>query len=329
MKKIVALILLFSQLMLISTPFEHLEAKEIEKVDFILDWVPNTNHTGIFVAIEKGYLEDVGIELDVKRPPEGSATDLVGLGQAPFGIGFQDSMAAKLEKGLPITTVAAIIEHNTSGLISKKEANIQSPKDLVKKRYGTWHDQIELAMVEYLVNEDGGDFSSVELVPNQGDNSITGLATNQFDAAFIYYAWDGILAKHQGIETNYFDFREYSDNLDFYSPVIVANNDYLKEHPNQARDIIQAIKKGYQYAIANPIESSEILLKYAPDLKGQEAFVKESQEWISQHYATEPSHWGKIDESRWNRYYEWLQSYKLIEKDLTKTPFFTNEFVEE
>ena len=90
-----------------------------KKIDFILDWSPNTNHTGLYVAQEKGYFKEAGVDVDIKLPPEDSSSDLIINGKAPFGIYFQDSMAKKLDKGAEITAVAAIVEHNTSGIISK------------------------------------------------------------------------------------------------------------------------------------------------------------------------------------------------------------------
>ena len=81
------------------------------KIDFILDWTPNTNHTGLYVAKAKGYFKDAGLDVDIKLPPEDSSSDLIINGKAPFGIYFQDSMAKKLDKGAGITAVAAIVEH--------------------------------------------------------------------------------------------------------------------------------------------------------------------------------------------------------------------------
>ena len=82
----------------------------------------------------------------------------------------------KLEKGAGITAVAAIVEHNTSGIISRKSDNVSSPKDLVGKKYGTWNDPTELAMLKTLVESQGGDFEKVEKVPNNDSNSITPIA---------------------------------------------------------------------------------------------------------------------------------------------------------
>ena len=114
-------------------------SSDLKKIDFILDWTPNTNHTGLYVAKEKGYFKDAGLDVDIKLPPE-------------------DSSSKKLDKGAGITAVAAIVEHNTSGIISRKDAAITSPKDLVGKKYGTWNDPIELEMIKSMMKKEGADY---------------------------------------------------------------------------------------------------------------------------------------------------------------------------
>lgn len=302
---------------------------ESNSVDFILDWVPNTNHTGLYVALEKGYFTDAGVDVTIRRPPEGSTTELVGLGQAEFGISFQDSIASRFAGGLPVTAVAAILEHNTSGIISNDSAAIESPADLAGQTYGTWNDPIELAMIKLLVNQEGGDYEAVELVPNQADNSIVGLANAMFDSAWIYYAWDGIMADYQDVPSKFFYFTDYSEALDFYSPIIIANNDYLAKETEQAKAVVQAIKQGYQYAIDYPEEAADILIKYAPELEDQRQMVLASQAWISERYAEDSAYWGHIDETRWNLFYQWLYDNDLVEVDLTQGNYFTNEFLGE
>lgn len=325
LKKIVAS--LFSVLMSINLFMSSTQAAE--KVELILDWVPNTNHTGLYVAKEKGYFTEAGVELEIRRPPEGSTTELVGLGQAQFGISFQDSLAHRFVGDLPVTAVAAILEHNTSGVIANESTGIKSPKDMAGFKYGTWNDPTELAMLEYIVTKDGGDYSKIELVPNQADNSVIGLANEMFDSAWIYYAWDGIMAEYQNVPANFFLFSDYAAELDYYSPLIIANNDYLQEHSEQARAVIQAIKKGYQYAAENPEEAADILIQNAPELKDQRDFVIASQKWIGQQYAEDMSQWGVIDEKRWNAFYEWLVEHNLVDAKLLEGKYFTNDLVGE
>ena len=287
---------------------------ELKKIDFILDWTPNTNHTGLYVAKEKGYFKEAGVDVDLKLPPEESSSDLVINGKAPFAIYFQDYMAKKLEKGAGITAVAAIVEHNTSGIISRKSDNINSPKDLVGKKYGTWNDPTELAMLKTLVESQGGDFEKVEKVPNNDSNSITPIANGVFDSAWIYYGWDGILAKSQGVDANFMYLKDYVKEFDYYSPVIIANNDYLKDNKEEARKVIQAIKKGYQYAMDHPEEAADILIKNAPELKDKRDFVIESQKYLSKEYASDKEKWGQFDADRWNAFYKWDKENGILKE---------------
>lgn len=299
---------------------------ENKPIDFILDWTPNTNHTGLYVALEKGYFEDAGLTVNIKLPSEDSSSDLVINGQAPFAVYFQDSMAKKLEKGAGITAVAAIVEHNTSGILSATDKAVKRPKDLVGKTYGTWNDPIELAMLETLVNEDGGAFDKVEKVPNTDANSVTPIANKVFDAAWIYKGWDGIMAEQEKLATDFFYLTDYNNAFDYYSPVIIANNDYLKDNKDEAKKVLSAIKKGYQYAIAHPEESGEILIKHAPELKSQKEFVLASQRYLSAHYAQDPEKWGTIDADRWNAFYKWAHDKGILESDL-KDHGFSNEYL--
>lgn len=300
---------------------------DLVEIEFILDWVPNTNHTGLYVAEEMGYFEEAGLDVTIQRPPEGSATELVATGGAEFGIDFQDVIANRFEQDVPVTAVAAIIKHNTAGILSHADADIQTAADIEGNSYGTWDEEIELALLEQIMEDDGGDFSQVELVPNQADNSIVGLANKMFDTVNIYYAWDGVMADYQDVPTNFFYFTDYSDDLDFYSPVIIGNNDYLENNPEEAASFIQAVKQGYQYTMENPEEAADILIQNASELEEQRDFVVASQEWISEEYAENPENWGYIDEERWNRFYDWLYDNDLVEVDLTETPRFTNEFL--
>ena len=288
------------------------KAVELKKVDFLLDWVPNTNHTGLFVAKEKGYFAEEGIDLDIKQPANESTSGLVINNKAPMGIYFQDYLAPKLAKGAGVTAIAAIIENNTSGIISDKKFNIQNPKDLENHKYGTWDIPIELAMLKIIMENQGGDFSKVIKIPNTDDNSITNIANGLFDFAAIYYGWDKIMADNLKIETNFFYFKDYADELNFYSPIIIANNDYLRENSEEAKKILKAIKKGYQYAMENPEESADILIKYAPELTNKRDFVVESQKYLSKEYASNKESWGYIDASRWNKFYNWINENNLL-----------------
>ena len=302
------------------------KSKSNQKIKIVLDWVPNTNHTGLYVAKDLGYFKEAGLDVEIVQPPEGSTTALIGAGGAEFGISFQDTLAKSFarENPVPVTAVAAILQHNTSGIISLKEKVIDSPKKLEGKKYATWEDNIEQAILKKLVTDDKGDFSKVKLIPYTITDVVTGLKTD-VDAVWVYYAWDGIATERAGLQTNFLKIRDYGEELDYYSPVIIANNDFLKKNPEIAKKVLKAIKKGYEYAMKNPEESAKILVKNSPELDIN--LVTASQKWISKEYQSDAKEWGIIDGNRWNRFYEWLYKNKAVEREIPKDFGYSNEYL--
>ena len=302
------------------------KSKSNQKIKIVLDWVPNTNHTGLYVAKDLGYFKEERLDVEIVQPPEGSTTALIGAGGAEFGISFQDTLAKSFarENPVPVTAVAAILQHNTSGIISLKEKGIDSPKKLEGKKYATWEDNIEQAILKKLVTDDKGDFSKVKLIPYTITDVVTGLKTD-VDAVWVYYAWDGIATERAGLQTNFLKIRDYGEELDYYSPVIIANNDFLKKNPEIAKKVLKAIKKGYEYAMKNPEESAKILVKNSPELDIN--LVTASQKWISKEYQSDAKEWGIIDGNRWNRFYEWLYKNKAVEREIPKNFGYSNEYL--
>ena len=302
------------------------KSKSNQKIKIVLDWVPNTNHTGLYVAKDLGYFKEEGLDVEIVQPPEGSTTALIGAGGAEFGISFQDTLAKSFakENPVPVTAVAAILQHNTSGIISLKEKGIDSPKKLEGKKYATWEDNIEQAILKKLVTDDKGDFSKVKLIPYTITDVVTGLKSD-VDAVWVYYAWDGIATERAGLQTNFLKIRDYAKELDYYSPVIIANNDFLKKNPEIAKKVLKAIKKGYEYAMKNPEESAKILVKNSPELDIN--LVTASQKWISKEYQSDAKEWGIIDAGRWNRFYEWLYKNKAVEREIPKDFGYSNEYL--
>lgn len=298
-----------------------------ETITFVLDWTPNTNHTGLYAAIELGYFEEAGLQVEVVQPPEDGAEILVASGKAQFGISFQDTLASALsgEDPLPVTAVAAVVQHNTSGIVSRKGEGIDRPKGLEGKSYGIWNGPIELATLEAVMEADGGDFSKVDLVPSTVTDEISALETHSADALWIFYGWAGVKMELEQVETDYFSFAEIDPVFDYYTPVIIGGNQYLEKHPDSAKAFLEALEKGYTYAIEHPQEAAEILCKAAPELDPE--LTAASQEYLSSQYQAEAPYWGYIDKERWNRFYEWVNEKNLTQEEVLLDYGFTNEFL--
>ncbi len=303
------------------------ETKDLKKVTFVLDWTPNTNHTGLYVAEEKGYFKDAGLSVEIVQPPEDGAAVLVASGKAEFGMSFQDSMAPALvgENALPITAVAAVIQHNTSGIISRKGEGMDSPKGLEGKKYATWDSPVEKAMIKDVVEADGGDFSKVEMIPSTVTDEVSALKTKSVDAIWIFYAWAGVKMEQVGLKTDYFTFADINPAFDYYTPVVIAGNDFLKKDPETARVFLSALSKGYEDAVKNPEEAAEILLKAAPEL--DKNLVIESQKYLADKYQADVDVWGYIDPNRWNRFYNWLNEKGLSNPAIPENTGFSNDYL--
>lgn len=300
----------------------------LETVTLVLDWTPNTNHTGFYVAQENGYYEELGIDLEIIQPPEDGATLMVASGQAEFGIDFQDSLAPAFtgDDPLPVTSIAAIIQHNTSGILSLAENGITSPALLEGHNYATWGLPVEQAMVRHIMEEDGGDFSQLELIPNTVTDVIAALQTD-IDSVWVFYGWDGIATEVNGLDTNFLAFSDIEPAFDYYSPVIITNNELMETDPELISDFLAATRKGYEKAIEDPEAAAGILLEAVPEL--DQEITLASQQYLAEEYQAEEPVWGRIEAQRWNAFYQWLYENELIEDEIPHDFGFTNAFLED
>lgn len=306
------------------------EANELTPVTLCLDWTPNTNHTGLYAALALGYYEDAGLDVQFVQPPENGAVLMCAAGQADFAIDAQDTMAASLDldEPLDVTAVAAILQHNTSGILSRAGDGITSAKGLEGKIYSTWESPIELAMIRYCMEKEGGDFDKVKLIPNNLYDEPAALAAHQTDAVWVFYGWSGINADLEEVPCDYWAFRDQAEELDYYTPVILANNAFLAESPETAKAFLEASAKGYAYAAEHPQEAADLLIEgdTTGSLDDARDLVYASQEWLSKEYIADADEWGVFDADRWNAFYGWLYTNGLTAHDLTGTGF-TNEYL--
>lgn len=300
-----------------------------QTVTIVLDWTPNTNHTGLYVAQANGYFEQAGLNVEIIQPPEDGAEALVASGKAQFGVSFQDSLAPAFSSNspMPVTAVAAIIQHNTSGIISRANEGISTPKGLEGKKYATWDMPVEKATIRDVMEADGGDFDLVELIPSTVTDDVSALKSGAVDAIWIFYGWAGIACEEAGLDTDYFEFADIDPVFDYYTPVIIGNNSWLSENPETAKAFLEAVSKGYNYAVENPEKAADILMEAVPELKSNRALVYESQKYLSKEYISDASRWGEFDPARWAGFYNWLNENELLENKLDINYGFTNEYL--
>ncbi|HPH71009.1 MAG TPA: ABC transporter substrate-binding protein, partial [Candidatus Cloacimonas sp.] len=169
------------------------DEKGLQKVSITLDWTPNTNHTGIYVAKELGYFKEQGLEVDILQPGQNITDQIVATGKSEFGVSYQENVIRARSENIPLVSIAAVIQHNTSGFASLKESGIKSPTDFEGKKYGSWDSPSELAILKATMQKYGADFKKVTVISGIYDFFST--IGKDADFEWIYYGWDGVEAE--------------------------------------------------------------------------------------------------------------------------------------
>ena len=302
--------------------------EDLQKVTLILDWTPNTNHTGFYVAKEKGYYEQLGLDVEIIQPSEGSSLQLVAAGKGDFAITYQEDLtyARTSDSPMPVKAIATIIQHNTSGFASPKEKNIKTVKDFEGKVYGGFGGPSEKAILQAVMEKAGADFSKLTTV-DVGTEDFFIATKNNLDFEWTFEGWTNISAKLRNFDINYIPLRELDERLDYYTPIIASSESTLNEKSDMVKKFMEATSKGYEFAINNPEESAEILVKEVPEI--DKDLAVESQKFLAKEYKSDANRWGEMKDSVWDNYTQFMLEYKLINKDMKASEAYTNEFLPE
>lgn len=298
---------------------------DLKKVTVILDYVPNTNHTGLYAALDLGYFKEQGLDVEIIEPTEDTTEVLVAAGKGDFGISYQENVTFALtsDSPLPITAIATLIQHNTSGFVWSSDNDIKSVADWEGKTYVGWGGAGENAVLEGVMTENGLDFSKLSIV-STGMSDYSELEGDA-DIMWFFEAWDCIFCRRAGVDIEYVACRDLDERLDYYTPVIIANNSLLENDPDTARAFLAACEQGYQYCIDNPDKATDIIFKYAPDYDYEA--LKESQNYLADKYIDDAPAWGVMKDSVWDNYTAFLVEYGVLDEAIPASSCYTNEFL--
>lgn len=297
---------------------------ELQEVTVILDYVANTNHTGLFVAIENGYFEDVGLDVTIIEPSS-STVSLVATGKGDIGITYQETLttARASSEPLPVVAIATILQNNTSGFASHISKNIEEISDFEGKTYAGWGGLEEEMVLQYLMETNGADFDLLDIVMSDGLGIYN--LEGDIDIIWTYEAWDNIQAELLGIELNYIPLNSIDERLDYYTPIIFTNEDTIQNDPLMLSKFMEATTRGYAFSIENPTLSAEIL--YNSTLGYDLEMLILSQEYLASRYINDASVFGIMESNVWDRYTELLFDYGLISSFVPSNECFTNDFL--
>ncbi len=250
-----------------------------------LDWTPNTNHTGIYAAMAQGYYKQQGINLTLTPYSSQVAPEqLVTTGKADFAISFPESVTTLRAQGQPLVSVAAVIQSNTSALISLKGRGLDTVASLAGKRYAGFGAPYEQPIIQQVLSCGGASSTNFQNITTSLD-PVEALKSKQFDFAWVYEGWEVIQAQREGLQLNVFPLVNYCIP-DYSSPVIVTSQSMIQQHADVVSRFLAATSQGYEYAIAHPKDAATMLINGAP--KGtfdDTGLVYASQSYLSPLYA--------------------------------------------
>lgn len=306
----------------------------LTKVRFALDWTPNTNHTGLYVAQQKGYFKDAGLDVEILPYNDSNPDVLVDSGQADFGVSFQDAATISMAAGANVRSVMAVEQTwATKVSVLANRDDIQSPKDLDGKTYGGFGTPADQALMAGVIKAAGGkgEFNNVTL----NTNAYEAMYSGDVDFTVPYVAWEGIEAEDRGVKLKHFAYTDYGFP-DCYQVLILGNNDWLAAHPDEAKAFVQALQHGYQDAVDDPDGAAEILQQENSDLLTDVDFLKRSQRMLSKDYMLDKNgKFGHQTEQQWAELGKFLYDNGLLvdasNKPMTSEPdwssYFTDEYV--
>jgi len=304
-------------------------------VRLALDWTPNTDHTGFFVANHQGWYRDAGITLRV-LPYSGTTPEtLLGAHQADCGISFQDSMTFAVAAGVKIKSVMAILQRSASEIAVLDSSSIKRPRGLDGKTYGGFGYPNEVPTIRFVIQHDGGkgDFKDVTI----DTAAYEALYAKRVDFTIPFRAWEGVEAEQRGIKLRYFAFTDYGFP-DFYQVVLACDSDWLGREPDAARRFVAATVRGFEVAASDPDAAAAMLSDENPGVfDANPALPKASAEYLATNklYVDAAGHVGTQTLERWQDYSEFLYDQGLLVdaavKKLTAPPdyaaLFSNDFL--
>ncbi len=330
MKKIVVVALIMSILAMgltgCSTKTSPKNEVPLQKTTIMLDWFPNTNHSGLYVAKDQGYYAEEGLDVNIVQVAEGGNPQLVAAGKSDYAISYQEEVTIARSQDIPVVALAAVIQHNTSGFASPVSKNIKTPKDFEGKTYGGWGSPAETAVLKVLMDKYGADINKVKMV-NVGSADFFASMEKGIDFSWIFEGWTGIEAKTKGIDLNFIKLKDEDKILDYYTPVIITSETKISQDPELVKKFMRATAKGYNFAIDNPDKAAAILIKSVPELNKD--LVTASQTYLSKEYKSDASRWGEMKLEVWKNYAVFMFVYKLIDKNIQVEQAFTNKFLPE
>ncbi len=287
-----------------------------------MGFVANVQFAPWYVAVEKGYFAEEGIELDFDYSWETDGVRLVGSGELPFAVASGDQVILARAQDLPVTTITSWFQSFPVSVVALEETGIESPTDLegrkvgIPETFGASYIGWRALAAEYGLEEDD---VQLEVI---GYTQLANLTEGRVDAAVVYANNEPIQLEQAGR-----DFVQFlvTEEISLVSNGIIANETVLEEKPELVRAFIRAFLKGVETTLENPDAAFEICRKYVEGLDENEDVQRAVLEATIPYWQGEPL--GESETQAWRNTVEVMRNAALLQESVDVDEAFTNEFL--
>ena len=296
------------------------------ELSLALDWYPNSNHAGIYSAIDEGFFDEEGIKLSVYTPSDPTAIiSSVASGRDDFGLSYHPDILQAQSAGLEIVSVLSISQHPLNSIMTLKKSSIKNPSDLKGKVVGYPGIPSNKAMLETVLSSQNINFNDVETV-DVGFELVKALVSGSVDAIIgAYWTHESIVMELQGYEIEIMRLEEWGVP-DYYELILITNKSFLEENKSDVEKVVNSFKKGYEFSIKNPQESITSLISIAGEEIVEEDVERAGVELLIPMWQSNNLPFGHQDISKWEETYEWMYQNNFLEKELIIENLFIDEF---
>jgi putative hydroxymethylpyrimidine transport system substrate-binding protein len=290
---------------------------DLEAISVALDWYPNANHAGLFLALERGYYAAEGLAPDFYTPSDPTTVlQTVGAGRDAFGISYQTDVLLARAAGVPVVSVLALVQTPLQGVMVLANSGIAAPSDLVGKTVGYPGIPSQEAFLATMLETDGAALQDVDLV-NIGFDLVPALISGRVDASLgAFWTHETILAEEEGYPTTILKVDDWGVPA-YYELVIAASEGTVAQQPELVERFLRATRRGYEEAIADPAAAIAALQAASPDL---DVAVEEAGiALLIPAWTAGDVPFGTQTAERWDAYAAWMAERGLIPADLDAT----------
>jgi len=299
----------------------------VTEVSLALDWFPNSNHAGFYMARGKGYYLDEGLEVNIFVPanPE-DVLKTVGAGRDNFGVSYQAEVLLARGEGVPVKSIAAMVQHPLNSVMVLEESGISRPSDLAGKKVGITGIPFEEALFSAMLEYDGISLDDVTLV-NVGFDLAPALIGKKVDAIVgAYWTHESIVMEIQGFDLNILRMEDWGVP-DFYELVLVASEDTVDNEPDVVQRFLRATARGFTDAITDPQGAVDILVAANPETDS--VLETKSIGLLAPMWTEGAPTFGWQTRERWQSLAQWMKDEGLLSVEVDEGQAFTSDLLEQ